>query len=216
MDWFDQYLDGMGEYKVTVSPADTHQWGIHKPSKQQQSLMQDSMAFDVQQMRLIQEARAALEEHHGAPDPGSTPFGSEASANPRYSQSLCVRPIDASNTFGMSGTYNSYLANLAFFAPTDSLRAYRSALNNSQFGNVPSYFKYDTVSTHWYWTSARLSDFKIFENMSVGQVDPATTLGSSGNPTVSLPLRNWVCNVSPSASYILDYSILRGTCPGAY
>ena len=73
MDWFDQYLDGMGEYKVTVSPADTHQWGPAKPSRQQQSLMQDAMAFDVQQMRIIQEARLELERHGTtiAPDPGS-------------------------------------------------------------------------------------------------------------------------------------------------
>ena len=69
----DNYLDGMGEYKTTVSPADTLQWGTHKPSKQQQSLIQDSMAFDVQQMRLIQEARLELEKHGTsiAPDPGS-------------------------------------------------------------------------------------------------------------------------------------------------
>jgi hypothetical protein len=83
MDWFDQYLDGMGEYKVTVSPADTHQWGPAKPSKQQQSLMQDAMAFDIQQMRLIQEARQELERHGaGAPDPGSAPLQPPAASGP--------------------------------------------------------------------------------------------------------------------------------------
>ena len=209
----DNYLDGMGEYKVTVSPADTHQWGAAKPSKQQQSLIQDSMTFDVQQMRLIQEARQALEAHGGAPDPGSTPFGSEASANPRFASNLCVQNNDATRTFGMSGLYTSF--NLTTTkSPNDSIWAYRLTLpaSNPVF-LVPSYFKYDTVSTHWYWTSARASDIKIFENMSVGQIDP----GSTGlTPVVSLPLRNWVCNVAPSASYVLDYSILRGTCPGSY
>jgi len=75
MDWMDDYLNGMGEYKTTVSPADTHIWGPAKPSKLQQSLIQDSMAFDVQQMHLIQEARQELERHGAAlgigADPGS-------------------------------------------------------------------------------------------------------------------------------------------------
>jgi hypothetical protein len=216
MDWFDQYLTGMGEYKVTVSPADTHQWGTHKPSKQQQSLIQDSMAFDVQQMRLIQEARAALETHGGAPDPGSTPFGSEAPVNPPYAANLCVRAIDASNTFGMSGRYAAF--NLSDFkGPNDSNFAFRlsTPINNPLYG-VPSYFKYDTVSTHWYWTSGRTDTTKIFENMSVGQVAPTVGIFGSSLSNVSPPLRNWVCNVAPSASYVLDYSILRGVCPGSY
>ena len=71
----DDYLNGMGEYKTTVSPADTHIWGPAKPSKLQQSLIQDSMVFDIQQMRLIQEARQELERHGAAlgigADPGS-------------------------------------------------------------------------------------------------------------------------------------------------
>jgi hypothetical protein len=75
MDWMDDYLNGIGEYKTTVSPADTHIWGPAKPSKLQQSLIQDSMAYDVQQMRLIQEARQELERHGAAlgigADPGS-------------------------------------------------------------------------------------------------------------------------------------------------
>jgi hypothetical protein len=211
MDWMDNYLDGMGEYKVTVSPADTHQWGTHKPSKQQQSLIQDSMAFDVQQMRLIQEARTALEAHGGAPDPGSTPFGSEASANPRFATPLCVRPIDDVNTLGVSGQYVSF--NLTTIkAPTDSGWSYRFA-NNPYYGFINVYFKYDTESTHWYWTSARTETMKIFENMSVNQIDPGS---GAIPPIVSLPLRNWVCNVAPSASYALDSRILRGACPGSY
>ena len=64
MDWLDYYLNGLDEYKTTVSPADTHIWGPAKPSKQQQSMIQDAVAFDQQQqMRMIQEARRQLEEH---------------------------------------------------------------------------------------------------------------------------------------------------------
>ena len=85
----DEYLDGLGQYKIAVSPVDTLQWGTNKPSKQQQSMIQDSMAFDVQQMRLIQEARQELETHGAdamdgiGSDPGSptvqlvTPLASE-------------------------------------------------------------------------------------------------------------------------------------------
>lgn len=145
-------------------------------------------------------------------DAGSSPFSNEAPENPRFASALCVRAIDASNTFGMSGQYNSFfLSNLK--APNDSNWSYRSSFNNAVFGNVPSYFKYDSVSTHWYWTSARTSDLKIFENVSVGQIDPGLI---ASTPNTSPPLRNWVCNVTPSASYALDSRILRGACPGSY
>ncbi len=84
MDWMDDYLNGMGEYKTTVSPADTHIWGPAKPSKLQQSLIQDSIAFDVQQMRLIQEARQELEKHGASSgigaDPGSPTVQAQANS----------------------------------------------------------------------------------------------------------------------------------------
>jgi hypothetical protein len=73
MDWMDDYLNVMGEYKTTVSPADTHIWGPAKPSKLQQSLIQDSMVFDVQQMRLIREARQELENHGASSGIGADP-----------------------------------------------------------------------------------------------------------------------------------------------
>ena len=76
MDWMDAYLNSMGEYKVTVSPADSHMWGPAKPSKQQQSMIQDSMVLDIQQNNLITEARQELERHGAssliASDPGSS------------------------------------------------------------------------------------------------------------------------------------------------
>jgi hypothetical protein len=67
MDWLDQYLDGMAQYRVAESPADTHTWGPAKPSRQQLSMIQDSMAFDMQQRNLIREARQELEESTQGP-----------------------------------------------------------------------------------------------------------------------------------------------------
>ena len=61
MDWLDQYLDELSISKTVVYPPDKSTWTPVRPNKQQQSMIQDSMAFDVQQMSLIEEARRALE-----------------------------------------------------------------------------------------------------------------------------------------------------------
>ena len=61
MDWFDEYLDELSDSKNVTYLPDKHTWTPAKPSKLQQSMIQDSMAFDVQQMRLIGESRRALE-----------------------------------------------------------------------------------------------------------------------------------------------------------
>jgi len=63
MDWLDSYLDNLSDGRNAVYPPDKNTWTPVKPSRQQQSMIQDSMAFDVQQMRLIQEARQELEAH---------------------------------------------------------------------------------------------------------------------------------------------------------
>jgi hypothetical protein len=116
MDWMDNYLNGMGEYKVTVSPADTHQWGVHKPSKLQLSMMQDSAAFDVQQMRLIQEARQALERHGASGDSDSQksvlPAGYVTLAG------LTWAPIVGVGTYAGSQAYCANFTGLGFPAGT--------------------------------------------------------------------------------------------------
>ena len=66
MDWFDHYLDGLSEGTNVVYPPDTNTWRPVKPTKQQQSLMQDSIIADMIRMRMIQEERAKLEEHGGS------------------------------------------------------------------------------------------------------------------------------------------------------
>jgi len=65
MDWLDQYLDGMGNYKTTVSPADTHMWGA-KPklnSTQQRMIFDAAAQSELEYRQLIKEARSDLEAH---------------------------------------------------------------------------------------------------------------------------------------------------------
>jgi len=61
MDWLDNYLDGLGQYKVTVSPSDTHVWGVKpKLNNIQQKMLFDAAAQSELEYRLIvQEAREA-------------------------------------------------------------------------------------------------------------------------------------------------------------
>jgi hypothetical protein len=61
MDWLDQYLDELSISRTAVYPPDKNTWTPVRPNKQQQSMIQDSMAFDVQQMSIIEEARRELE-----------------------------------------------------------------------------------------------------------------------------------------------------------
>jgi hypothetical protein len=63
MDWFDHYLDGLSEGTNVVYPPDSNTWRPVKPTKQQQSFIQDSIISDMVRMRMIQEERAKLEEN---------------------------------------------------------------------------------------------------------------------------------------------------------
>jgi len=156
MDWMDDYLDGMQQYKVTVSPADTHIWGPAKPGKQQQSMIQDSMAFDIQQMRLIQEARRELEEHGpssvNASDPGSSGgyqiFPPVAYPGIWLDSSRRASVLDASGNPCASNTpaatWLDLSTNNRHFAQSNSLM--RPTLSSYQGMN---YLKFDSsISTH--------------------------------------------------------------------
>jgi len=65
MDWMDAYLDGIGEYKTTVSPADTHIWGVKPaPNAQQQRMLFDAAAQSETEFRqLVHESRQEMEAH---------------------------------------------------------------------------------------------------------------------------------------------------------
>ena len=107
MDWLDQYLDGLGEYKTTVSPADTHIWGVKpKLNNVQERMIFDAAAQSEAEFRqLVQEARAELEEHGmsrddvaegiGA-DPGSNIFSSILSFQVNTNNQSLVLPGNAS------------------------------------------------------------------------------------------------------------------------
>lgn len=57
MDWLDQYLNALSDGKSVTFPPDSNTWRPVKPSRQQQSLIEDSILNDIQQIRLIQESR---------------------------------------------------------------------------------------------------------------------------------------------------------------
>jgi len=69
MDWLDQYLDGLGKYKTTVSPADTHIWGVKpKLNNVQQRMLFDAAAqSELEYRELVREARQDLEENTQGP-----------------------------------------------------------------------------------------------------------------------------------------------------
>jgi hypothetical protein len=103
MDWLDQYLNGLGEYKITVSPADTHIWGVKpKLNNVQERMIFDAVAQSEQEFRqIVQEARHELEAHGhsdvadavGA-DPGSPARASSPSVTPTptVTPSIAVSP----------------------------------------------------------------------------------------------------------------------------
>ena len=69
MDWLDAYLDNLADGRNVVYPPDKNTWTPVKPNRQQQSMIQDAVAFDQQcQMRMIQEAREELERHGASRD----------------------------------------------------------------------------------------------------------------------------------------------------
>ena len=70
MDWFDDYLNALTDPgRNVVYPPDTNTWRPLLPNQQQKRMINDSMAFDLQQqMRVIQEAREQLERHGASRD----------------------------------------------------------------------------------------------------------------------------------------------------
>lgn len=106
MDWFDAYLDGLADHTNVVYPPDSHTWRPVKPTKQQQSLIQDSLIGDMVRMRLIQEARQAeIDQGMG----GSYDAGSAAKEGP-VAPSITV---PGAPTITSIGTGNTELS--AFF-----------------------------------------------------------------------------------------------------
>lgn len=96
MDWLDSYLDNLSDGRNVIYPPDKHTWTPARPNKQQQSMIQDSMAFDVQQMRLIQEARQELEKHGASTgvgaDPGSPANQQSSTPTPTPTPTPTVTP----------------------------------------------------------------------------------------------------------------------------
>jgi titin len=78
MDWLDAYLDNLADGRNVIYPPDKNTWTPVKPNRQQQSMIQDAVAFDQQQqMRMIQEARADLEAHGMSQDDVQAGIGAD-------------------------------------------------------------------------------------------------------------------------------------------
>jgi len=136
MDWLDQYLDGLGEYKTTVSPADTHIWGVKpKLNNVQERMIFDAAAQSEAEFRqLVQEARAGLEEHGmsrddvaegiGA-DPGSNIFSSILSFQVNTNNQSLILPGNASVfEFTVGNAVSSFNLNLVGFGSFSILNNY--------------------------------------------------------------------------------------------
>ena len=118
MDWLDTYLDGLGQYKTTVSPSDTHIWG-EKPNlnNQQKRMLFDAAAQSELEYRLIvQEARQAEIDAGmgGSYDAGSA--ARERPATPATPSGIVVATTNAvnitgNNTYVPDGTYTKVTAN---------------------------------------------------------------------------------------------------------
>ena len=83
MDWLDAYLDGLSDIRTLRYPPDKNTWVPPKLTKQQQSLVQDSLISDMVRDRLIREARIQEEQQGmgGGYDAGSSPTEKEGKQN---------------------------------------------------------------------------------------------------------------------------------------
>jgi hypothetical protein len=102
MDWLDQYLEGLGEYKTTVSPADTHIWGVKpKLNNVQQRMLFDAAAqSELEYRELVREARQDLEENTQGPGEMSQhdiACGIGADPGSYISSQVQVYGVDANN-----------------------------------------------------------------------------------------------------------------------
>jgi len=149
MDWLDQYLDGLGNYKTTVSPADTHMWGVKpKLNNTQQRMIFDATAqSELEYRQLVQEARADLEEHGmsqqdveegiGA-DPGSAIVGTNLSYNINGNDVTVQLPGNASQfDFTVSNSTSSFNVVIAGYGSFSILNNYDA--NNFENCNLSAY-----------------------------------------------------------------------------
>jgi len=136
MDWLDEYLDGMGNYKTTVSPADTHIWGV-KPklnSTQQRMIFDATAQSELEYRQLVQEARSALEEHgmsHAdvaegiGSDPGSAIVGSNLSYSISGNNVTVQLPGNASQfNFTVSNSTSTFNITIAGYGSFSMLNYY--------------------------------------------------------------------------------------------
>lgn len=143
MDWLDTYLDGLAQYKTTVSPCDTHIWG-EKPNlnNQQKRMLFDAAAQSELEYRLIvQEARQA---EINAGMGGSYDAGSAARERPATPAAPSGFGLPSSIT--IAGAVGGSIAVNGTYSKTNQAIGYLAASTNGSFN-------YYNASTGVYVTS---------------------------------------------------------------
>lgn len=144
MDWMDDYLNGMGEYKTMMSPVDTYAWGV-KPvlNAQQNRMLFDAAAQNELQHRLmVQEARQAeIDAGMG----GSYDAGSAAREQGPVTPVPAGFGLPASIT--ISGAVGASASVNGAYGKTDQAMGYLAESTNGSF----NYYK--NTGVEWYITS---------------------------------------------------------------
>jgi hypothetical protein len=153
MDWLDAYLDNLADGRNVVYPPDKNTWTPVKPNRQQQSMIQDAVAFDQQQqMRMIQEARADLEAHGmsqedvqagiGA-DPGSPAVQTTSIPAAAFPVSISIEGVNlygntgnAINSVSLEGFFDEFYNTNAPYNETEMAGLLRSGVPPYQ-GTLP-------------------------------------------------------------------------------
>ena len=159
MDWLDNYLDGLAQYKTTVSPSDTHIWGV-KPNlnNQQKRMLFDAAAQSELEYRLIvQEARQAEINAGmgGSYDAGSA--AKEGPVSPVAPSGIVVANTDAIVLTGLTGGYYSEL-NGTYLKQTNPSAFSRGGVEGQATGAV--YFNSEYIGGNkngaaiWYGSNA--------------------------------------------------------------
>jgi len=184
MDWLDNYLDGLGQYKVTVSPADTHVWGVKpKLNNVQQKMLFDAAAQSELEYRLlVQEARQAeIDAGMG----GSYDAGSAAREGQVTPAAPTTLPLSTPNLYfsGLTfGTENPDVTNVQFKNPYERQ-------SNTTWQDQAQGFEGNLQFYQGFWILYASAD--LF-NPDEGWVDGYVQVCYCASNGSSIPLNGWV------------------------
>jgi hypothetical protein len=182
MDWFDDYLNALTDPGRTVNyPPDTNTWRPTLPNQQQKRMIGDSMAFDVQQMRIIQEAREQL-ERHGASRDAALGIGADPGSP---AVQLVTPPVPAGISLTAPTIYGSGLTLTdEFFSPITN-----ASMNNPYTLTSPGNWIDSTGIGRVYYSGGEWL-FTVYSLLSL-QPFSSVVARNTASPA-SLPTSGWV------------------------